>query len=685
MPGEAGVLIVGRYELTEPVGEGGLGRVWRGRDKLLNRDVAVKEIPLPPQSPQENAELSARVLREARAAARLDHPGVVAVHDVIEHDGALWIIMRLVPGSSLSAEIGVLGRLPWPRVARIAGQAAEVLARAHGAGLVHGDLKPGNILLTWPPADTVVVADFGSAWIREAGTRLAGPGAPTGTISCLAPEQLEGDAGPSADMWALGATLYTAVEGREPFTGSTPAEARAAVLSAPLTMPEFAGPLRDLIGALLARDPADRPDAQAAMTALAGLAAANADGPPPAATPPIGNAAWTPSPYAASLPADWVAPAPRRNIPLVTAVAAGAVAVVVALIVVAAVVIPGQIKHDRPPAPPRATSSAGGQAAAASQPAPGAPLTATQTVTLSDSDGFLGIAFSPDGKTVAASWENNDQSAGHVDIWDSRTGRRTAMLAGPAAGGNLLDGMAFSPKDGNTLAVSDLNGVDIWNLATRASHTFVDLDGEAVNDVAYSPDGKTLAEANFGGDIYQLDTATGEWAEKYFNDPTVSRTQYLVQVAFSPDGKFLAAADMAGHAYVWRLSGGAPLVIKGADSYQYPTQTFAFSPDGDTLAVALRGGVQLWDVATGKLSAKLTGGEDTSPDAIAFSPRGSTLAVGDENGNLYLWDLATRQQTVADTYAGGWTELAFSPDGNTLAALETGSDIQLYRIGDPTA
>lgn len=685
MPGEAGNLIIGRYALTEPIGEGGMGRVWRGRDKLLNRDVAVKEIPLPPQSPQENAELSARVLREARAAARLDHPGVVAVHEVIEHDGALWVIMRLVPGSSLGAEIGLLGRLPWQRVAPIAGQAAEVLARAHGAGLVHGDLKPGNILLTWPPADTVVLTDFGTARIREAGTRLAGPGAPTGTISCLAPEQLEdGDAGPAADMWALGATLYTAVEGREPFTGSTPAEVRAAVLSAPLTMPEFAGPLRDLIGALLAKNPADRPDAQAAMTALIGPGATNAYGPPPAAASPVGNAAWTPSPYAASLPADWRAPAPRRNVPLVTAVAATAVAVVVALVVVAAIVIPGQIKHDRPPAPPRATSSAGGQAAAPSQPAPGPALTVTQAAALSDNDGFLGIAFSPDGKTLAASAENNGQSAGHVDTWDSRTGHGPAVLAGPAAGGNLLDGMAFSPQDGNTLAVSDLNGVDIWNLATRASHTFVDLDGEAVNDVAYAPDGKTLAEANFAGDIYLLDTVTGEWAEKYFNDPTVSRSQYLVQVAFSPAGKFLAATDMGGHVYVWRLSGGAPLVITGDDSYQYPTQTFAFSPDGGTLAVALKGGVQLWSMATWKLTARLTG-PDLTPDAIAFSPQGAVLAVGDEDGNLNLWNLATRQETVADTYAGGWTEVAFSPDGKTLAALETGSDIQLFRIGYPAA
>lgn len=683
MPGEPGTLIVGRYLLSEPIGQGGTGRVWRARDTLLGRDVAVKEILLPPQSTQESAELAARVLREARAVARLDHPGVVTVHEVIERDGALWIIMRLVPGTSLGGAVGLHGRLPWQRVARIAGQAAEVLAHAHGAGIVHGDLKPGNILLTGPSADTVVLTDFGTAQILDAGTRLAGAGAPTGTTSCLAPEQLEGsDAGPPADMWALGAALYTAVEGRQPFTGSGTAEVQAAIRSGPLTMPEFAGPLRDLIGVLLAKDPAGRPDAIAAMTALAGLAATNADDPLPDAISPVQDARWAPSPHIPPLPADGLASDPRRNTLLVTAVAATAVAIVVAVIVVTAILIQVQKKHGSPPASSAATAPASGQAAPASQTAPGPALTAT--VALNDDDGFVGIAFSPNGNTLASSAENSDQSAGHVDIWDSRTGHRTAVLAGPVAGGNLLNGMAFSPKDPNTLAVGDLNGVDIWNQAARTSRTYDDPDGAAVEDVAYAPNGAILAECDFSGDVYLLDTVTGQWRAQSFTDPAATQANYLIQVAFSPDGKTLAATDMTGNVYVWRLSGGAPLVIRGTDSYKYPTQTIAFSPDGGTLGVAYQGGVQLWDVATRKLTARLTA-DDTSPDAIAFSPQGTVLAVGDEDGTLYLWDLATRQASYGDSYAGGWTELAFSPDGKTLAALGTGSDIRLYRIGDPAA
>ena len=245
-----------------------MGTVWRARDQVLAREVAVKEVRLPHlMSRQDLAIARERSLREARVAARLTHPGVVTVHDVIEAEGSPWIVMELVPARSLARVLAEDGPMPPARAAEIGMVLLEALGSAHAAGIVHRDVKPGNVLIT---ADgRAVLTDFGIATVAG-DPGLTQAGMVMGTPGFCAPERIRGaPASPASDLWSFGATLYAAVEGRGPFDGQSSAMAVLAnIVHSDPPPPASAGPLGPVITALMKRDPAARPDAAAARRML---------------------------------------------------------------------------------------------------------------------------------------------------------------------------------------------------------------------------------------------------------------------------------------------------------------------------------------------------------------------------------------------------------------------------------
>jgi eukaryotic-like serine/threonine-protein kinase len=294
-------LLAGRYRLCAVMGRGGMGTVWHARDELLNRDVAVKEVTWPPYlSEAEQRAVRDRALGEARLAARLRHPNIVGIYDVVEEDGRPWIVMELFRYRSLRDVMREDGPLPPARAARLGLGVLAALRAAHAEGIVHRDVKPANILVS--PEDRAVLTDFGIARTADScpltSDRLAG------SPSYIAPERAWGEqAGPAADLWALGAALYAAVEGRAPFQRKDALASLTAAVTDEPAPALHAGPLWPVISGLLRKDPDSRPcltDAERMLRQAArdcealGVAGPGAGAPPRSPVAPGASRGWPP-------------------------------------------------------------------------------------------------------------------------------------------------------------------------------------------------------------------------------------------------------------------------------------------------------------------------------------------------------------------------------------------------------
>ncbi|MEU7741240.1 protein kinase [Nonomuraea sp. NPDC049158] len=303
-----GWLLAGRYRLLSELGRGGMGRVWRAHDELLDRQVAVKEVTI--VGPQ-HEELIGRTMREARIAARLSHPHIAAIYDVALVDERPWIVMQLIPARSLAQVIAEQGPLPVATVTRIGLELLDALRAAHGAGVLHRDIKPANILLT--DDEHAVLTDFGLATTVDDESQVSRTSMVVGTPAYIAPERAGGDPSTAqADLWSLGATLYTAVEGHSPFGRSTETATLTAILTSTAYPFNLAGPLAPAIAGLLDKDPDRRSDVARAHAQLLRVAAWSK--PDPAVSPYFaGRDAYAPDEphHADPAPHQHLGPAPH--------------------------------------------------------------------------------------------------------------------------------------------------------------------------------------------------------------------------------------------------------------------------------------------------------------------------------------------------------------------------------------
>nr|WSX77268.1 serine/threonine protein kinase [Streptomyces sp. NBC_00899] len=372
-------VLAGRYRLTAQVGRGGMGTVWAATDELLHRQVAVKE--LHPESGRQHD----RALREARSVARIRHPHVVVVYDVVEEDDRPWIVMELVDGRSLADILREDGPLAPREAARICAAVAGALLAAHAHGIQHRDVKPANVLVD-RATGRVVLTDFGIARIPGSAT-ISETGAFVGSPEYTAPERMSGGraAGPESDLWSLGALLCAAVDGHSPFHRESLGEIVHAVAFADITPPTAVGPLLPVVRGLLERDPARRMAAAEVQTVLVAYAETGVEPPTPDAPTPELVVAEPPAVPPPAVPP----PRGRRR----RVLAGLAVAVLIAMVAggTAALVVSRNGGGSGAAAPPHPTTTAPPTPAPTTRrpsPTPTTPVLPAGFRTLTDKRGF---------------------------------------------------------------------------------------------------------------------------------------------------------------------------------------------------------------------------------------------------------------------------------------------------------
>ncbi|GAB3958586.1 hypothetical protein GCM10029978_003820 [Actinoallomurus acanthiterrae] len=696
-------LINGRYRLVETIGQGGMGTVWRGHDEMLDREVAIKRVLFPPDvDDDERAELTALALREARATARLNHPGVVTIYDVLD-DGSPVIVMELIEGRSLADILREEVRLPYRRVAEIGAAVLDALREAHAAGIVHRDLKPANILIT---DRRIVLTDFGVA--QRVGERAADFDDVLGTPAFMAPEQAENAAAsPAADLWSLGAVLFNAVEGRPPFQGPDHATVLLTLLTQEAPALVNGGPLRPLIAALLVKDPERRPTAEETAERLTAILRQDDDGGSPASESPAilppdpgkvrgGGATASSTPASAPLPKPAAPPGalPKRphyvrpDGPRPHSVPARAPApsspqrrtgraLTGMLVTVFGLALLYSCAHYSPSGPIIAPSPSNPFGGPPSVPAfPPATSPEPTPTTPEESSGFHAVAISPDGGTVAFGGDS-----GVVRLYGTTSHKLLRSFRPPKDSEEEISALAFSP-DGLSIAVGReyADEVQVWDIAKRKQRTLSGFS-DVLKVLRFSSDGRTLIAAGSQGTVGRWTMGTFAYRGGSIRVP--DEKEDCLSMAISPNG--YVACGYSDGVVVWDTEKGRQVASwPGADA-----NAIALSPDGRTLAIDDRrfdDNLQIWDISSHREKHVLHTRVIADADPLEFGPDGDTLAVPTSDLDrtpsvpvIQIWDVSAEKEAAKFDATQGLYGLAFSQDGTMLAGADNAAGGALWK------
>lgn len=610
---------IGKYRLVRPLGRGGMGVVHLAEDPTLHRRVALKL--LPPELAR-RPETVARFLREAQAAARLNHPHVVTVHESGRDGDICYLAMEFIDGGSAQDAIR-MGPLPWREATQLVADACRGLAAAHAAGVLHRDVKPGNILRT--REGIAKLADFGLARLVGSESGLTRDGQMIGTPEYMSPEQWDREpAEDFSDIYALGATYYTLLVGRPPYTAELPLQIGFAHQSAPIPDPRTAIPhLPEACTAIIRRALAKRPaerygSATALLLDLDGLLQGTLPSP---FTPPPLEVACAPTQILESNRAG------RRR--LVAALGVGTLLTLGSGGIVFSLVArdPGDDarKHR-------------------STPASSPPLSIPEEGLTIPTGGLVeGIAFSPDGQTLAATVFTEK---GGVVICDLKSGSIQEHCRGI-----LMRGVAFSP-DGELLACGPVDGnrSQLVRCATREVTAGPTVGGMPIRALAFSPDGRTLAVGLASHDSLTPHLIVWDFPEFHDRKWPSRHRGGVWTIQFTADGKSLISTAGDGKVLIWDVNAPEhPKEISVAMKQISPAA--ALAPDGKTLAVAAGGQVAFYPWGT-------------------WAPTGVTLVPG--VGRQEIWSLAYARGGERIISVDWAIRLADPRDGRFLKELERG-------------